>query len=443
MLTNRMPLRFYESLLVAAVALLAPSLASLTAATPTPTILLDSQQPGPTVLALNGSAADDVSGAIALRQVATWTLSRGRILTANIEDEAAANRIIQAVAPAAVVILRVEKGGSATASLAPSLAVRGLDSESLRSQLNGLLDSGTAPLEAAAAATLARQNTLPSVAVELAFTARRGAPSPGERTRLFRHATHAVLVSAGLTTSDPWRLINPAGSRIKVAIYAGGGSSTTPGLAAYPACLDRAAQTIDYTYVGPIELARPHALDPFDVVVFCGGSGSGQAKSLGEAGAANVKAFVERGGGYVSSCAGSYLATSGYSWSLGLVAADTVDSAHWARGTGPVDIELTAEGKTILGDYQGLQSVRYANGPLLGPAKNPRGVAPYTVLAHFRSDMAKKVPGGVMPNTPAMIAGTFGQGRVLCFSPHPEYTESLQGMIARAVTWAAQRPLAP
>jgi hypothetical protein len=78
MLTNRMPLRFYASLLVAAVALLAPSLASLTAATPTPTILLDSQQPGPTVLALNGSAADDVSGAIALRQVATWTLSRGR-----------------------------------------------------------------------------------------------------------------------------------------------------------------------------------------------------------------------------------------------------------------------------------------------------------------------------------------------------------------------------
>jgi hypothetical protein len=44
-----------------------------------------------------------------------------------------------------------------------------------------------------------------------------------------------------------------------------------------------------------------------------------------------------------------------------------------------------------------------------------------------------------MPNTPAMIAGTFGQGRVLCFSPHPEYTEPLQGMIARAVTWAAKR----
>jgi glutamine amidotransferase-like uncharacterized protein len=211
-------------------------------------------------------------------------------------------------------------------------------------------------------------------------------------------------------------------------------------LAAYPACLDRAAD-VDYTYVGPVELARSGALDPFDVVVFCGGSGSGQAKSLGAAGAAQVKAFVQRGGGYVSSCAGTYLATSGYPWSLKLTDADTVDSKHWARGSGPVDIELTAEGRKILGDYRGLQSVRYANGPLLGKAKDSGGLAPYTVLAHFRSDMAKNVPGGVMPNTPAMIAGAFGQGRVLCFSPHPEYTPPLQGMIARAVRWAAQRPV--
>ena len=46
-----------------------------------------------------------------------------------------------------------------------------------------------------------------------------------------------------------------------------------------------------------------------------------------------------------------------------------------------------------------------------------------------------------MPNTPAMIAGGFGQGRVICFSTHPEYTDSLRGMIARAVKWAAKRPV--
>jgi glutamine amidotransferase-like uncharacterized protein len=51
--------------------------------------------------------------------------------------------------------------------------------------------------------------------------------------------------------------------------------------------------------------------------------------------------------------------------------------------------------------------------------------------------MAKTAPGGVMPNTPAIIAGTYGQGRVLCFSPHPEYTPGLGDFIVKAVNWVA------
>jgi glutamine amidotransferase-like uncharacterized protein len=51
----------------------------------------------------------------------------------------------------------------------------------------------------------------------------------------------------------------------------------------------------------------------------------------------------------------------------------------------------------------------------------------------------KNTPKGIMPNTPAMIAGEYGQGRVICSSPHPEYTEALKGMIPRAVKWAAKR----
>lgn len=399
--------------------------------------LAASSQAGPTVLLLNQSAEGDVSGAVALRQVARWPLARGRIVTAPAAEAAAA---VAATAPVAVVMLTVVKS---TAKQVPpaTLQVRGGETAARLSQLNALLDPGTAPLVAAAGTRAGGIPAAVAEAIELRFPLQRGAASPGERTRLFRHAIHAVLSARGMTTASPWELIDPASPRLKVAVYAGGGSATTPGLAAYPASLDTAAREIDYTYVGPVELARPGALDPFDVVVFCGGSGSGQARAIGEAGAAQVKAFVQRGGGYVSSCAGSYLATSGYAWSLKLIAADTVDSKHWARGTGPVDVELTAEGRKILGDFRGLQSVLYANGPLLGPARDPGTLAPYTVLAHFRSDMAKNAPGGVMPNTPAMIAGDYGAGRVLCFSPHPEYSESLRGMIVRAVMWAARRTL--
>jgi glutamine amidotransferase-like uncharacterized protein len=397
--------------------------------------VLTAAAPGPTILLIHQSSPDDVSGAIAVKQVSRWTLTKGKVVAATGAD---LDTAVKATAPAAIVMLKVEK---TTKKDAPpsSLLTRGLDAAALREKLNAILDPGTAPLT-----STADQPTLPpgagaAAVIELSFLAQRGAASPGERTRLFRHAVHEVLAAHGMTPSSPWTLLDPATKKIKVAIYAGGGSSTTPGLAAYPACLDRAAADIDYTYVGPVELAQPNMLAPFDVVIFCGGSGSGQAKSLGETGAAAVKAFVQRGGGYVSSCAGTYLATSGYSWSLKLTDADTVDSKHWARGSGPVDIELTDEGRKILGNYTGLQSVRYANGPLLGKARDSGGLAPYTVLAHFRSDMAKNVPGGVMPNTPAMIAGDFGQGRVICFSPHPEYTEPLQPMIARAVKWAAKR----
>ena len=133
----------------------------------------------------------------------------------------------------------------------------------------------------------------------------------------------------------------------------------------------------------------------------------------------------------------SYLATCGYPWSLKLIDADTVDSEHWERGKGPVDIELTGEGRKVLGNFEGLQSVRYADGPLLGKAKDSGGLAPYTVLAYFRSDMAKNVPGGSCP-TPRLLSPENAVMAVAMLSrPHPEYTETLRHD-PRAVRWAAK-----
>ena len=259
--------------------------------------VLDSAKPGPTILLINSPATNDVSGAIAIKQVSRWTLTKGKVVAATGEDMAEA---VKVTSPAAIVMIQVDKTGKTDAPLG-SLCARGLDSAVLLGKLNTILDPGTEPLKLAPDTPAIQPGPGLSTVVELSFLAKRGAASPGERTRLFRHAVHEVLTANGMTTSSPWTLIDPATRKIKVAIYAGGGSSTTPGLAAYPACLDRAASDVDYTYVGPVELAQPKMLDPFDVVVFCGGSGSGQAKFLGEVGAANVQAFVKRGGGYVSS----------------------------------------------------------------------------------------------------------------------------------------------
>ena len=44
-----------------------------------------------------------------------------------------------------------------------------------------------------------------------------------------------------------------------------------------------------------------------------------------------------------------------------------------------------------------------------------------------------------MVNSPAMVAGTFGKGRVIFSSPHPEQTDGMEDFIVRAVKWTAGR----
>ena len=55
--------------------------------------------------------------------------------------------------------------------------------------------------------------------------------------------------------------------------------------------------------------AKVAAVKPgdFDVLVFPGGSGNGQATALGESGLAAVRAFVTAGGGYIGTCGGAFL----------------------------------------------------------------------------------------------------------------------------------------
>lgn len=402
--------------------------------------ILDSAKPGPTVLIIHNSSANDVSGSLAIKQVSCWSLTKGRVVAAMVRDMAAA---VGATSPTAIVIFRLEQAGNDNA-LPNTLFVRGPDSAALLKKLNGLLDRGTAPLRLANDDPAVQAGPSASAVIGFAFGSGKRGVTLGERIRLFRHSVHEILSVNGMTTGSPWMLINPGGSRIKTAIYAGGGTSINHNLNGYPACLDRAAAEIDYTYVGPAELAQAKTLDAFDVLIVGGGSASAEANAIGKDGADAIRAFVKRGGGFVSSCAGTYLATCGYPWSLKIIDADTVDAQHWARGAGQVDIELTDAGKKILGDFDGLQSCRYANGPLLGKARDSGGLTPHAVLAYFRSDMArgKNSPTGVMPNTPAIIAGKYGQGRVLCCSPHPEYTPALKSMIPRAVHWVARRPVA-
>ena len=82
-------------------------------------------------------------------------------------------------------------------------------------------------------------------------------------------------------------------------------------------------------------------LADFQVVLFPGGSGSAQGRKLDKLGREQVRQFVSDGGGYIGICAGAYLASADYDWSLHLLDAKVLGIEHWARGFGTVQLRVS------------------------------------------------------------------------------------------------------
>jgi len=187
------------------------------------------------------------------------------------------------------------------------------------------------------------------------------------------------------------------------------------------------------------EAIRGGKLAGQDVVVFPGGSGSKEAAALEPAGRQAVRSFVEQGGGYLGICAGAYLASADYEWSLHILDAKVLDRAHWARGSGDVEVCLAPAAQQLFAVAGERQTILYWQGPLLAPAGKPE-IPDYESLGTFATEIAKNgAPRGVMIGTTAIARGTFGAGRVLCFSPHPERTPATEAHVRAAIRWAAKR----
>jgi len=250
------------------------------------------------------------------------------------------------------------------------------------------------------------------------------------RARQHRLMVHRLLTDLEMVTcgADVMVPLRRAAGEIRVALYDGGGTSGSK---------DRVAAALAgiegfrLERVGPGDILAG-ALDQFDVLIVPGGGGSKQAAAITPEGREAIRRFVGGGRGYVGICAGAYLAAANYSWSLAILDADG------KRGTGTVQIELTPEGRRVLGDRAEQFGIRYANGPLLAPASRA-DIPDFAALARFRSEMNKnKAPKGVMLDTPAIACGEYGRGRVLVSSPHPESTDGLAPILHGAVRWAAR-----
>lgn len=234
-----------------------------------------------------------------------------------------------------------------------------------------------------------------------------------------------------------------AAAPIRVAVFEG------PGVGASSKKLvgtltDSPDGTFEVTRI-TAEQIKTHGLDETDVLVHPGGSASGQGKALGDAGREAVRRFIRAGGGYLGVCAGAYLATNDYKWSLSLIDAKVVDRRHWDRGKGRVTLKLSPRGAQFFACEDQELEIHYGQGPLLGRREwdNPE-VPDYESLAVFASEIAKNgAPRGVMPGTSAAVRSEYGAGRVFCFSPHPELTDGLHHLIPLAVQWVAATSPSP
>lgn len=262
------------------------------------------------------------------------------------------------------------------------------------------------------------------------------------RTRQHRVMVSTLFQKIGVTSKDFSNQLVPAKSSdvIQLAMFDSTGA-TANGIKNFTK-LFSSSDEINLTVIGPADM-QSGVLNQFDVVLFPGGSGSKQGKAIGVTGRDAVREFVDDGGGIVGVCAGAFLCSSHYNWSLHVINTAVFNKtieipgvgkkSMWYRG-GPSDVqmEFSPSARELLGREDHVK-VRYQNGPIISKGTNTK-LPDYIPLAWFRSEVSKYEPQkGTMVDTPAIVTAMYGAGRVISISPHPEATPGLESVILEAV----------
>ena len=445
--------------------------------------LFDSGEAGPTVVITGGMHGNEPAGVRAARQISGWTVSRGRLVVVprlnepalaaqqrripGLTDDAGdLNRhfprrdgeaaptseqgariwaFVCAQEPDVLVDLHEGYGVRAAGSKSVGSSVLTLRAEDQAHQqmmldaVNVEIDDPKqrfTDIDSIVAGSLSRA-AIEQLGIEahILETTHQGQPL-SVRCRQHRRMVAALLVELEMADASVGTLINHDDDKVKVALYDGPGAGGDP----QGRLFERILSNYRVERIGPADVADG-ALGQFDAVLFPGGSGSVQGKALGESGRAEVCRFIDSGGGYMGVCAGAYLALHNYDWGLKLLPFDSHDRKHWRRGKGTVVMETTAAAESILGlDPRKSLEIHFAQGPLMVPATGSDLPEP-EVLCYFRSGIG--IDGAdpeTMVDTPAIVAGRYGSGRVILFSPHPEKTTGLETLIERAALWGANAP---
>lgn len=169
---------------------------------------------------------------------------------------------------------------------------------------------------------------------------------------------------------------------------------------------------------------RAGKLKDVDVFVMPGGNSWRQVGVIGTEHVEKVHTFIKNGGGYVGTCAGMYNVIQGKPG----VRMNLLPYDRYLQGGGPtafVQTEISKEGAQIMGVKPGVYVVRYSGGPLVFPVKSGAKGGEGKTLGVFKTASARNVENEKrFFNAPSVIYGTYGKGKIIATSFHPEYWDS-------------------
>lgn len=186
------------------------------------------------------------------------------------------------------------------------------------------------------------------------------------------------------------------------------------------------------------------------MLVCPGGGGAKQIAAMKPEGVRTVKKFVEDGGAYLGICAGSYNVMN-RKGRFGFLPYDYIDNAN--GGLADLVVEFNERGAKLFGIRPGLYAFRYHGGNVMRKTP-PTGKGKGEALAVFKSSVSKmgRAPYNFI-DTPAVVFGSYGKGKALAISFHPESYEATHNVALGAVyaltgvrpvpvrPWKVKRPL--
>lgn len=209
------------------------------------------------------------------------------------------------------------------------------------------------------------------------------------------------------------------------------------------ACLpDGDLKSVDAAAIAAGELAH------FDVVIVGGGKAHEQAAELGPSGLQKLREFVHNGGGYVGICAGAFLGSSTFEWSLGLVNVESNTGTHYVprfgyqmwldRGFGDVEAVLSDQGRRLFANEQSPFPLRFSGGPILRPGRQTH-LGQFVTLAEYTTEVSRfEFQQGTMRGTPAIVAAPYGDGTAVLLSSHAELLPAHRGLVTMSIKVAAR-----